>query len=56
VQKGPIDSEDLIDLVLTSIPEDTKVWHHGFERWVRANEVPGIAEEIPPPLPRRGRR
>jgi CheY-like chemotaxis protein/signal recognition particle receptor subunit beta len=50
-QRGPVDVEDLVDLVLTSIPEDTKVWHPGLEGWVRANEVREIAEEIPPPLP-----
>ena len=50
-QKGPIDIEDLVDLVLTSIPENTKVWHPGLEGWVLANEVREIAEEIPPPLP-----
>ena len=36
-QRGPIDVEDLIDLVLTSIPENTKVWHPGLEGWVLAN-------------------
>jgi CheY-like chemotaxis protein len=51
VQRGPIDVEDLVDLVLTSIPEDTKVWHPGLEGWVRANRVREISEEIPPPLP-----
>jgi CheY-like chemotaxis protein/signal recognition particle receptor subunit beta len=50
-QRGPVDIEDLIDLVLTSLPEDTKVWHPGLEGWVRANEVREIAVEIPPPLP-----
>jgi CheY-like chemotaxis protein len=50
-QRGPIDVEDLIDLVLTSIPEDTKVWHPGLEGWVHANHVREIADEIPPPLP-----
>ncbi len=50
-QSGPIDVEDLIDLVLTSIPVDTKVWHPGLEGWVRANKVREIADEIPPPLP-----
>jgi CheY-like chemotaxis protein len=55
-QKGPIDVEDLVDLVLTSIPEDTKVWHPGLEGWVRASEVREIAEEIPPPLPTPGAR
>ena len=50
-QRGPVDVEDLVDLVLTSIPEDTKVWHPGLEGWVRANQVRDIAGEIPPPLP-----
>jgi CheY-like chemotaxis protein/signal recognition particle receptor subunit beta len=50
-QRGPIDVEDLIDLVLTSIPENTKVWHPGLEGWVQANQVHEIADEIPPPLP-----
>jgi CheY-like chemotaxis protein len=51
LQRGPVDIEDLVDLVLTSIPEDTKVWHPGLEGWVRANQVRDIANEIPPPLP-----
>ena len=50
-QRGPIDVEDLIDLVLTSIPENTKVWHPGLESWVLANHVRQIADEIPPPIP-----
>ena len=50
-QHGPVDVEDLIDLVLTSIPEDTKVWHPGLEGWARANQLREIADEIPPPLP-----
>jgi CheY-like chemotaxis protein len=50
-QRGPVDIEDLVDLVLTSIPEDTKVWHPGLEGWVRANQVREISVEIPPPLP-----
>jgi CheY-like chemotaxis protein/signal recognition particle receptor subunit beta len=50
-QRGPIDREDLVDLVLTSIPEDTRVWHPGLEGWVRASQLPEIANEIPPPLP-----
>jgi CheY-like chemotaxis protein len=53
-QRGPIDVEDLIDLLLTSIPEDTKVWHPGLEGWLRASQVREIAEEIPPPLPLSG--
>ena len=55
-QRGPIDVEDLIDLVLTSIPEDTKVWRPGLEGWVRANQLREIADEIPPPLPIPGAR
>jgi CheY-like chemotaxis protein/signal recognition particle receptor subunit beta len=50
-QRGPVDVEELIDLVLSSIPENTKVWHPGFDGWVPANHVPQIAEEIPPPIP-----
>jgi len=50
-QRGPIDVEDLIDLVLTSIPENTKVWHPGLEGWVQANQLREIADEIPPPIP-----
>ena len=50
-QRGPVDIEDLVDLVLTSIPEETKVWHPGLEGWVLANKVRQISEEIPPPLP-----
>jgi DNA-binding response OmpR family regulator/signal recognition particle receptor subunit beta len=50
-QRGPIDIEDLIDLLLSSIPEDTKVWHPGLEGWVRANRVRQISDEIPPPVP-----
>jgi CheY-like chemotaxis protein len=46
--------EALVDLVLTKIPENTKVWHPGLEGWVRACEVREIAEEIPPPLPLSG--
>ena len=50
-QRGPIDVEELIDLVLTSIPESTKVWHPGLEGWVLANQLRQIADEIPPPIP-----
>jgi mutual gliding-motility protein MglA len=53
-QRGPIDVEDLVDLVLTSIPQATKVWHPGLETWVPADQVREIAEEIPPPLPAPG--
>jgi CheY-like chemotaxis protein len=51
VQHGPVDVEDLIDLVLISMPEGTKVWRPGLEGWVRADELREIADEIPPPLP-----
>ena len=37
--------------MLTSIPEDTRVWHPGLEGWVRASQLREIADEIPPPLP-----
>ena len=50
-QRGPIDVENLVDLVLTTIPESTKVWHPGLENWVQASQVREIADEIPPPLP-----
>jgi CheY-like chemotaxis protein/signal recognition particle receptor subunit beta len=49
-QRGPLDLDDLIDLVLTSIPEDTKVWRPGFAGWKAATLVTEIAEHIPPPL------
>jgi CheY-like chemotaxis protein/signal recognition particle receptor subunit beta len=50
-QRGPLDFEDLVDLVLTSAPEETLVWGAGISRWTPANLVPEIAEHIPPPLP-----
>jgi CheY-like chemotaxis protein/signal recognition particle receptor subunit beta len=50
-QSAPLDLDDLIDLVLTSLPEDTKVWRPGLRDWTAANRVPEIAEQIPPPLP-----
>jgi CheY-like chemotaxis protein/signal recognition particle receptor subunit beta len=53
-QRGPVEFDDLVDLVLTSIPEDTKVWRGGIPRWTPANLVPEIAEQIPPPLPAAG--
>jgi CheY-like chemotaxis protein len=48
---GPVDLDRLVDLVLTSLPEDTLVWRPGLSSWVRANSVAEIAEEIPPPVP-----
>jgi CheY-like chemotaxis protein len=53
-QRGPIDFEDLIDLILTSLPETTKVWRPGLPGWTAANSWPAIAEHIPPPLPMGG--
>jgi len=53
-QRGPVAFDDLVDLVLTSIPEETRVWHAGLPRWTPANLVPEIAEQIPPPLPLAG--
>jgi CheY-like chemotaxis protein/signal recognition particle receptor subunit beta len=48
---GPLAFDDLVDLVLTSVPEDTMVWGAGSSRWTPANLVPEITEHIPPPLP-----
>jgi len=50
-QRGPVVLDDMIDLVLTSLSEDTLVWRPGLREWVPANAVPEIAEQIPPPLP-----
>ena len=50
-QQAPLPLDDLIDLVLTSIPDDTKVWGKGMHGWTPATLVPEIAEQIPPPLP-----
>src|SRR6266571_5476275 len=50
-QRGPVEFDELVDLVLTSIPEETQVWRAGIPRWTPANLVPEIAEQIPPPLP-----
>jgi len=55
-QRGPISFDDLVDLVLGSIPEDTAVWGGALTRWTPANVVPEIAEQIPPPLPTRRAR
>ncbi|HSB60665.1 MAG TPA: response regulator [Vicinamibacteria bacterium] len=52
--RGPIGLDDLIDLVLTTLPEDTPVWRQGQQGWTAANLVPEIAEQIPPPLPAAG--
>jgi signal recognition particle receptor subunit beta len=51
VQHGPIGVDELVDLLLSSIPEDTKVWRPGLDGWQRAGRVGEIAAEIPPPLP-----
>jgi CheY-like chemotaxis protein len=48
---GPVGLDDLVDLVLTSLPETTLVRSSSLDHWVPANEVPEIAAEIPPPLP-----
>jgi len=50
-QRGPLELDDLIDLVLTSLREDTKVWQPGMRDWTPANLVQEIVEQIPPPLP-----
>ncbi len=48
---GPISLDDLVDLILTSLPEGTLVRSSSLDKWVPAGEVPEIAAEIPPPLP-----
>jgi CheY-like chemotaxis protein len=53
---GPVDLDRLLDLVLTSLPEDTLVWRPGLPGWVRANSLAEIAAEIPPPVPVPGSR
>jgi hypothetical protein len=50
-KRGPFDLDDLIDLVVTSLPEDTLVWNPAITEWTAANSIPEIANEIPPPLP-----
>ena len=50
-QRGPLDLDDLLDLIFTSLAEDTKVWRQGMKDWMPANLAPEIAEHIPPPLP-----
>ncbi len=50
-RRGPIQHEALVDLLLSSLPEDTKVWQPGMTTWERANRVPKVAQEIPPPVP-----
>jgi mutual gliding-motility protein MglA len=49
---GPLPVDDLVDLLLTSLPEDTMVWGPQSSRWTPASSVSDIAEYIPPPLPR----
>jgi CheY-like chemotaxis protein/signal recognition particle receptor subunit beta len=50
-QQGPVGFDQLVDLVLGSIPEDTKVWRPGLAGWVSANRVGAIVDEIPPEVP-----
>ena len=50
-QRGPVTLEQLLDLVLSSLPEDTRVWRHGLAGWASANRVGAIADEIPPEVP-----
>jgi CheY-like chemotaxis protein len=50
-QCGPRTLDELVDLLLGAIPEDTRVWRPGMEDWVEANRVAVIAEELPPPVP-----
>jgi CheY-like chemotaxis protein len=50
-QLGPVSFDELIDLILTVLPDSTLVYRQGLERWTRASQVPEILEEIPPPIP-----
>ena len=50
-QHGPLPFDDLVDLLLTSLPEETPVWGAGVSQWTPASLVPEIAEQFPPPLP-----
>jgi CheY-like chemotaxis protein len=50
-ERGPLDLDDLIDLVFASLSEEVKVWRPGMRDWTPARLVPEIAEQIPPPLP-----
>jgi CheY-like chemotaxis protein len=50
-QLGPVAFDELIDLILTVLPDSTLVYRQGLERWTRASQVAEILEEIPPPIP-----
>lgn len=49
---GPIALDELIERLLRSqLSSDTPVWHAGLAEWVKANTVPEISSELPPPVP-----
>jgi hypothetical protein len=49
---GPVDFEQLMNLLSSgTLPPDTLVWHHGMKAWSEAQDIPEIAEQLPPPLP-----
>jgi hypothetical protein len=51
-REGPVESERLVDLVLTGeVGEDALVWHSGLPEWLPAREVEEIRRELPPPVP-----
>jgi len=50
-QLGPVNFDELIDLILTVLPDSTLVYRQGLERWTRASQVAEVLEEIPPPIP-----
>jgi len=54
-RRGPVSSEHLIKLLRTELPPDTLVWHQGLSEWVRANQCPDFAAQVPPPLPTQSR-
>jgi CheY-like chemotaxis protein len=49
--QGPLPFDDLLELLLTSVPDHTPVWGPRSMRWTAASAIPEISEHIPPPLP-----
>lgn len=48
---GPCTIEELRK---RSIDRDTMIWTEGMEEWLPVEEVPEIAEQLPPPVPNKG--
>jgi hypothetical protein len=49
---GPVDLDVLVEsLASGQLPEDTLVWRHGLKEWAPAQQVPEVADQLPPPLP-----